>query len=259
MKAILLSVAFLLGLYSFSMAQYTTLNAHSHNDYEQKNPFFLAWQNHFGSIEADIWEVNGELLVAHTKNELSPDKTLDALYLNPIVKIFKMNNGSPWSKYSGTFQLLIDIKTSVEPALTMLVEKLKMYPEVFNPQINKHAVRVVITGNRPNPEDFSKYPGFIFYDGKFDLRYSSGELKKIALYSENLTKFTSWKGEGKIPDTEYSQLKNVIDSVHSLKKKVRFWNAPDNPDAWKILTGLKVDYINTDHIKELAAFLNSHD
>ena len=39
-----------------------------------------------------------------------------------------------------------------------------------------------------------------------------------------------------------------------LHKPVRFWDAPDNANAWKQLEQLGVEYINTDHIRELAAF-----
>lgn len=70
-------------------AQYTTLNAHSHNDYEQKSPFYLAYNAHFGSIEADIWAVGGDLLVAHNKTNIKPEGSLDSLYIQPIVRLFR--------------------------------------------------------------------------------------------------------------------------------------------------------------------------
>lgn len=34
---------------------YSTSNAHSHNDYEQDFPFWNAWKQGFGSVEADIF------------------------------------------------------------------------------------------------------------------------------------------------------------------------------------------------------------
>jgi hypothetical protein len=37
---------------------------------------------------------------------------------------------------------------------------------------------------------------------------------------------------------------------------VRFWDAPDTRAAWDQLILLHTDYINTDHIRELAAYLN---
>ena len=77
-------------------AQYTTLNAHSHNDYAQATPFFLAYNAHFGSIEADIWAVDGNLFVAHSKDEITVERTLDSLYLQPVVKLFRANGQKAW-------------------------------------------------------------------------------------------------------------------------------------------------------------------
>jgi len=236
-------------------AQYSTLNAHSHNDYEQKVPFFWAYDAHFGSIEADIWEVNGELFVAHNKDQITPERTLDTLYLQPIATKLKENGGKAWKDQEGTFQLLIDLKTPYKTTLNLLSEKLKKSPEVFDPEVNKNAVRVVITGNRPTPSEFTNYPDFILFDGNLDFRYDDQQLKRIALFSNDLARFTRWKGEASISEKEEQRLKQVIDSVHGLNCKIRFWNAPDTPNAWKTLMNLKVDYINTDHIGQLEGFL----
>jgi hypothetical protein len=42
---------------------YTIANTHSHNDYEQRVPFWTAYNAQFGSIEADIFLVDGRLMV----------------------------------------------------------------------------------------------------------------------------------------------------------------------------------------------------
>lgn len=243
--------------YSFLSAQinYTTLNAHSHNDYEQKVPFEWAYNAHFGSIEADIWAVDDDLFVAHNHNQVTPERTLDALYIQPIVSKFKANGGKAWNDREGNFQLLIDLKTPVEPTLSLLAEKLKKYPEVFDPTVNQNAVKIVITGNRPNPEQFDNYPGFIYFDGLLNLRYDEKQLKRVALFSDNLSNHTKWKGEGSIPANDLRKLTQVIDSVHQLKRAVRFWNAPDTPQAWQLFMDWNADIINTDHILQLESFL----
>ncbi|HZK97909.1 MAG TPA: phosphatidylinositol-specific phospholipase C/glycerophosphodiester phosphodiesterase family protein [Prolixibacteraceae bacterium] len=254
----LFSMMLLLLIFSISsQAQYTTLNAHSHNDYEQQTPFMLAYNAHFGSIEVDIWAVNGDLFVAHNKSNIKAERSLDSLYIQPIVRLFRKNGGKAWSNYPSTFQLMIDLKTAAEPTLPLLVEKLKKYPDVFDSNQNNNAIRVVITGNRPKPSGFSKYPLFIWFDGNVTLKYDDQQLKRIALYSENLAGFTSWKGKEPILEKEAIRLKQVIDSVHGLNKKIRFWNAPDDAFAWKTLMNLKVDYLNTDHIQELSTFLQN--
>lgn len=255
MKKILAGSFFILYTFLMAQAQYTSLNAHSHNDYAQKTPFFLAYNAHFGSIEADIWAVDGELYVAHVKSEITAERTLDQLYLEPIATQFKNNKGQAWKDSQETFQLLIDLKTEVEPTLSLLVEKLKKHPTIFDATVNKNAVRITITGNRPEPSKFKNYPAFIFFDGNVSLKYDPSELKRVALYSENLAKFTSWKGLESIPALEEGRLREVIDSIHGLNKKIRFWNSPDAPAAWKKWMELKVDIINTDHIQELSTFL----
>ena len=257
MRKPLFVIFLLLWVITVAKAQYTTLNAHSHNDYEQKIPFYLAYASHFGSVEADIWAVGEELLVAHSKAEITSERTLDSLYIKPIVNFFRKNGGKAWADHGSTFQLMIDLKTAFEPTLSLLVEKLKKYPDVFDPAVNENAIRIVITGNRPAPSDFAKYPLFIFFDGNITLQYNELQLKRIALYSENLADFVTWKGKAPLQVKEEKRLTQIIDSVHGLQKKIRFWNAPDDAFAWKTLMNLKVDYINTDHIKELSTYLQN--
>ena len=57
--------------------RYTSANTHSHNDYEQATPFWLAYSQQFGSIEADIWWVGGQLLIGHNLEEIKSGRTLD--------------------------------------------------------------------------------------------------------------------------------------------------------------------------------------
>ncbi len=61
-------------------------DAHAHNDYMHPVPFYTAWDAGFGSIEADVFPVNGVLLVSHTKKAINRRRTLDSLYLKPSLK-----------------------------------------------------------------------------------------------------------------------------------------------------------------------------
>ena len=49
---------------------------HSHNDYAQERPFWGAYEAGADSIEADVYLVDGDLLVAHTRKELKKENTL---------------------------------------------------------------------------------------------------------------------------------------------------------------------------------------
>src|SRR6516165_8545996 len=58
--------------------------AHAHNDYEHKRPLLDALENGFCSVEADVFLVEGELLVGHTRGSLRAERTLEKLYLAPL-------------------------------------------------------------------------------------------------------------------------------------------------------------------------------
>ena len=258
MKKILVVFFVLINVLSQVRAQYSTINAHSHNDYANEIPFWLAYNNHYGSVEADIWAVKGELFVAHYEKDISSERTLDSLYFQPIARMVRQNKGNAWKDNPNSFQLLIDIKTPVEPTLSILVRKLKQYQDVFNPGVNKGAVRIVISGNRPEPSGFKSYPDFLFFDGLLNQKYNRKQLKRIPLFSANFKSYSSWNGTGDILEKEKVRLQYVIDSVHSVKKKIRFWNSPDDVNAWNAFMKMGIDYINTDHVIKLAEFLNNH-
>jgi len=89
------------------------------------------------------------------------------------------------------------------------------------------------------------------------LDYSKKQLKRIALYSENFRSYSSWNGVDMIDAKEKARLETIIDSVHSVKRKIRFWNTPDNADAWRLFIEMRIDYLNTDHIAGLSDFLTN--
>jgi len=91
--------------------RYTVANTHSHNDYEQATPFWLAWQAQFGSIEADIFWLNGQMLVGHSLEEIKSGRTLEEYYLKPLLSCLQKNNGHPYADTARQLQLLIDVKT----------------------------------------------------------------------------------------------------------------------------------------------------
>src|SRR6478672_12695010 len=68
-------------------------NAHAHNDYEHTRPLFDALDQGFCSVEADIYLIDGQLLVAHDRKDVKPDRTLESLYLDPLRERVKANGG----------------------------------------------------------------------------------------------------------------------------------------------------------------------
>jgi alkaline phosphatase len=234
-----------------SLVKYTTKNAHSHNDYENASPFSTAFDNGFGSIEADIFYFKDSLFVGHVFGDIAKKRTLEALYLDPINK--KIKAGSPYQDSTKELQLLIDIKTDPYRTLNRLVEVLKNYPAI----IESRKIKIVITGGRPKPSEFINYPNFLNFDGDLEKKYTETELKRIGLFSADFTQYSIWNGKGIMVKEERKRIDSIITCVHSLGKKIRFYASPDYINAWQQFTKMNIDYINTDHIVELAKFLNN--
>ncbi|GAA4432840.1 hypothetical protein GCM10023188_21660 [Pontibacter saemangeumensis] len=231
--------------------RYTPANVHAHNDYQQPVPFFTAHSKQVGSIEADVFLQNGDLYVAHELKEIQPDRTLEALYLKPLRKQIQKHNGTPYGQPEAKLQLLIDLKTDGKATLPVLVKMLEKYPEISaNP-----AIQVVISGNKPAPATWSQFPGFIRFDGTPGEPYTPEELQRIPVFSDNFRKYTKWNGKGPMDSNERAIIEQLVDSVHQLHKKFRFWATPDTETSWQTLMRLKADYLGTDDVAGLTGYL----
>lgn len=226
-------------------AGYTVGNAHSHNDYWQPVPFWTAYRAGFGSIEADIFLRGDSLYVGHDWKDLRPERTLESLYLTPLLQVMQEPGAHK-------VQMLIELKTDAVPTLTALIHLLETaYPAL----VKDGRVRWAITGKLPDYHLWNSFPAYIGFDGDFTVPYPDSALGRVALFSADLKQYTHWYGEGDIPASDRERLEQVITHTHTLGKPVRFWDAPDNANAWTQLMGVKVDWINTDHIQALASFL----
>ncbi len=240
----------------FSKAQEVSI--HSHNDYRQRVPFYQAYAQRLSSIEADIFatEKEGELLVAHDKEELPVAPTIDDTYILPLVNLYKQNGGKAWKGSDNLLILLVDLKTPADSTLGRLITKLQKYPEVFDPEVNPYAVRVVISGNRPDVDSYADYPSIISFDG-FKTDYTPKQLERISMISLNLRDYTKWNGKGAMVADEYAKVIKAIKDVHALGKPIRFWGTPDGVTAWNTFHSIGVDYINTDQPEACTAFFSN--
>ncbi|WP_300602293.1 phosphatidylinositol-specific phospholipase C/glycerophosphodiester phosphodiesterase family protein [Niabella sp.] len=230
---------------------YTVQQAHSHNDYEQQRPFWLAYEQGFGSIEADVFLRENGLPVAHNARDIAPGRDLKTLYLNPLKECIRKHKGSVYPDRGKKLTLLIDCKTEGVATLNAIINTLKQYPEITG---NK-TVRIVITGNRPNKDSLHYYPAYIWFDGELTNTYTRKNLARVALFSANFSNYSAWKGVGEVDNDSKTALEKAILVAREAGKPIRFWGAPDNKKAWTTLQELGVGYINTDKIAELAAFL----
>ncbi|MBX7133271.1 MAG: phosphatidylinositol-specific phospholipase C/glycerophosphodiester phosphodiesterase family protein [Fimbriimonadaceae bacterium] len=259
-------------------------NAHAHNDYEHKRPLADALDQGFTSVEADIFLVDGELLVGHDKKDLKPERTLDRLYLEPLYEGYKARGGiyttGLWvgeppkpdegrepsfdarfpfkPAYGQTFQLLIDIKTGGAEVYPVLAGKLKKVRDMltqFGQEVKPGMVTVVISGDRPVDLIQKDKDRLCAIDGRpIDL---DGDRPKdlVPLVSENWLTMFRWLGVKGMPSEQRQKLHDYISKAHRQGRRVRFWGAPDNPDIWRVLWNAGVDYIGSDNLPLLTEFI----
>lgn len=232
--------------------KYSVSNAHAHNDYNHPIPFWTVYRAGFGSIEADIFLRNNKLYVAHDTADIIAERTLQSLYLDPLQQVIQKNRGYVYADSLKSLLLLIDLKTAAEPTLQALLQVLQQYEMITGCP----TLKIVITGSQPDVSRLTSFPSYIFFDGNLSKKYSAEALKKIAIFSNDFRNYSPWKGEGMLIESDLKKIDSAVRKAHLLNKPIRFWAAPDLPSAWHQLMVLNVDYINTDKINVIPAFLN---
>lgn len=240
----------LTALLCFFQAGAQSVRIHSHNDYQKSIPFYRAYSQQVATMEADVYTdpASGDgLLVAHDLHELDSALTLDEMYLEPLVFLFSQNGGRAWRGSDRVLTLMVDLKTPLHPTIDRLIAKLKKHPEVFDPAVNPYAVRVAISGSRPDPADFGEFPDFISFDGFIDVEYTPQQLERVAFISEPFFSYSKWKGdEGGFSAEDRQVIAALVAKSHRMGKPIRFWGSPDTSVAWETFRELGVDIINTD-------------
>ncbi|MFJ5760758.1 phosphatidylinositol-specific phospholipase C/glycerophosphodiester phosphodiesterase family protein [Neobacillus sp. NPDC093182] len=242
--------------------------AHAHNDYEHTRPLFDALDHGFTSVEADVWLVNGELLVAHDLEDVKPERTLKSLYLEPLKERIKSNQGSVYKGYKHEFHLWIDIKSEGVATYQAIHKELEEYQKMLTKfegsKVKPGAITVFISGNRPRTVMESQLIRYAAYDGRMGDLDTGAPNTLIPVISDNWTKHFIWNGEGEMPQAEREKLKSIVSTAHADGQKVRFWATPDTPSPardklWKQLLDEGVDFINTDDLEGLEKFLKEND
>ncbi|HEV3138407.1 MAG TPA: phosphatidylinositol-specific phospholipase C/glycerophosphodiester phosphodiesterase family protein [Pirellulales bacterium] len=232
--------------------------AHAHNDYLHSRPLLDALDHGFTSVEADIFLVDGKLLIGHTKSDLDPPRTLELLYLDPLRARVRAGQGSVYPG-GGAFQLLIDIKSVGEATYVVLAKVLAEYADIVSVvrdgQLEPKAVNVVISGNRPREMMAAETVRYAGLDGRLGDLDSDATRDFLPLISDNWALHFKWKGEGPMSDADRKKLHDIVAKAHAHGRKIRLWATPDNVNVWRELRASGVDMINTDDLAGLEKFL----
>lgn len=234
---------------------YGSHSVFSHNDYLQPVPFYAAYLSDVGFVEVDIFLERRRLLVAHTKEEIVEDRTLEEMYLKPLRGMIRRNKGRVYSDSLRQLTLMIDLKSESESTMAALVALLANYKELTTTP----TLTFAISGNMPAPATWNKYPAYIKFDGRPGVAYTAEQLARVALISDSFSRYSAWNGRGELDDDSKTKIATLRDESHGLNKRLRLWGAPDINNAWTTLMKLKVDIINTDHPSDAVRFVTRYD
>jgi len=238
------------------------IHAHAHNDYLHPRPLLDALDQGFCSVEADIFLIDGKLLVGHTRETTRPERTLQALYLDPLRERIRKNSGRVYPN-GPEVTLLIDLKTDWRNIYPVLRGVLNDYAGILstfrgdNKETN--AITAIVTGNRSLEMFTGESVRYATYDGQLSDLDSSESANLIPWISNEWGATFRWTGKGEMAAEEKQRLKEIVQKAHFKSRQVRFWGAPDKPTFWSELLTNGVDLINTDDLSGLRKFFEERN
>ena len=233
-------------------------HAYSHNDFEQARPLQDALDRGFCSVEADVFLEDGKLLVAHNFWQVHAERTLEALYLDPLKTRIAANGGRVYPD-GPAFLLMIDVKTEPESTYRAIEAVLARYASILTVcrggRAVEGAVAVVVTGRRSKAAMESEPVRYAAFDGRLGDLDSDAPASFMPVVSDSWDWAFAWRGFGPVPFMDAYALGRLVAKAHRRGRKIRFYANPDNEAGWKLLLDAGVDLINTDHLEELRRFL----
>jgi hypothetical protein len=230
--------------------------AHAHNDYEHERPLLDALDHRFYSVEADVYFDGGRLSVSHLS--WGAKGTLQQLYLDPLQQ--RVDAQGSVHGDGVPFTLWVDLKEGQRELIDTLHTLLERYPmltRIDGDEVLPGPVTVVLTGDDKGKRDFvSRFPQ---RRAVRDSNHYSPEDPPAdsawRYYALNWNTYLDSSGTGALDAEQRTRLACIVENAHAQGRQVRLFGAPDHPEAWSVALELGVDFINTDKLSELDAFL----
>lgn len=228
---------------------------HAHNDYLHRRPLHDALQHGFGSVEADVFLVDGELRVGHERALLGKG-TLRSLYLEPLRRRATERGGRVHDA-DEPFVLLVDIKADgadVYRELRRLLAEYRTMLTVFRDDgMVPGAVTVILSGDRPRALVAAEPERLCAIDGRPDDLDRDPSPFLVPWISDAWSRQFG-RGTEELDATQQAKLERLIARAHAQGRRVRFWGAPDREEVWALQRTAGVDWLNTDRLATFAAW-----
>lgn len=231
-------------------------HAHAHNDYYHDRPLFDALDRGFTSVEADVYRVDGELLVGHDRHELRRERSLASLYLDPLKDRVEKNGGHVHEPGTN-FYLFIDIKDDAARTRKAIGELLGNYVSMVGSSNEEGApppaVTVVLSGSAPRRGIVVNGVRLAGADGRLSDLDSEESAAEMPVISDH------WGQNFGGPRPDQERLRTVTRKARESGRIVRLWATPDSEQLWATLLDNDVNLINTDDLDRLTKFLKSRE
>jgi hypothetical protein len=253
---------------------------HSHNDYWRRIPLFDAIHSGCTSVEADVWLLGDELFVGHDLSSLTPNRTFQSLYVNPLLEILDRQN--PNASFGDvakqgvfdvnpavTLVLMVDFKLQGNTTFAKVQSQLgrlrdRGYLTYFDgDSVVPGAVTVVGTGN--TPFEFvvanTTYRD-IFFDAPLDAFSATSPTPASSVYNATNSYYASasmhdaiglpWLG--RYSGSQVDKMRDQINGAKAAGLKTRYWDFPGWPVGlrnyvWGLLVREGMDVLNVDDLK----------
>ena len=241
--------------------------AFSHNDYENARPLQDALDHGFGTVEADVHLIDGELYVGHeTPTNLTYPQTFRAMYLEPLRQRIENNGGSVYKDIAPAFNLMVELKTDRLPTYLALRDQIAEYRDIFTVYINgeryQKAVNAVISGGMyPIDVMNAETTRYLSIDGDmtfFQKNLSTAVMPWVSLPLEEALGREPTQSLDNFSDISTEELQRAANLVAEINKQgrlARFYWVPDKPEFWVWQEEIGVGLIATDHMSRLAEHL----
>lgn len=234
-------------------------NAHAHNDYLKKPPLFSALEHGITSIEVDVFDVKGQIRVAHIPLFLKNKPLLKNLYLEPLAQRIASNGGTVFENDSTQLILMIELKRNHLDLLDLLKTELAPYQELIDIPRGKNKrwgpIKILLTGGVSTNLISSDEMAIFSVDGGLKSLSNKIDPNLVPRISMNYASHFKWKGRGSMPESEKEWLIKTINQADALGYELRFWNMPNKEVIWEEFLKLGVHRINVDDYERFARFM----
>ncbi|RHZ49071.1 uncharacterized protein CDV56_104443 [Aspergillus thermomutatus] len=238
------------------------------------------------STEADVWLYNGTLYVGHDESSLTEERTLESLYINPMLDVLKRqnprsrfvtsptNNGVFDTSVSQTLYFFIDAKTAGHETFKAVIDALEPLREQGylttlkdNKTITNGPITVIGTGNTPYDMVGPIANRDYFFDAHLESLNESenagitGLISPIAStsFADAIGTVTLSDSEAVLTEKQLSTLRSQIATAKERGVGARYWETPSYPVrtrnlVWRTLLQEGVALLNADDLDAAANY-----